>query len=151
MELYFRAWHTKNKEYLYIDGRRDLTLKDIQSINLDEYEIEPCSFVKDMNDDFIYDGDIILDTTSKKYLSKYTDPHPIELYYLCIFYLTTDYCNGFVMRSFHKYPFSEPAFISYVSQHFKIVGNIHETPNLLNDIADNPTFLDYIDKIYTRN
>ncbi len=117
-ELKFRAWGKNIKEYLTLNGKEPyaFTLKDISDgciydINL--YDIEQYTGLKDKNDKEIYEGDIVDYNDDGECIGvvKYDAPE---------FYLDADATNW--ARMFLK-----------GAPHQRVIGNIHESPELLED------------------
>ena len=114
----FRAWHKLNKQYYYdaeqtydyLLGNPPILENNFgELLRNDDYIIEQCSGSKDMNGKLIYEGDIV----------KFYE-HNYEVYF-------NTNAGGFSIWNEKK----EVGYSLYYHEELKVIGNIHENPDLL--------------------
>lgn len=139
-ELKVRAWHKPYKqmcqvESLRFDGNRVYTavlieepFYDRKLVEADEIVIEQFTGLKDRNGTDIYEGDIIqFEFWNEKYYRQIAYNSAIASYEA----ITVASPTSKKLRQKAKYSFSELYKIS--SKGFKVVGNIHENPELVEE------------------
>lgn len=139
-ELKVRAWHKPYKqmcqvESLRFDGNGVYTavlieepFYDRKLVEADEIVIEQFTGLKDRNGTDIYEGDIIqFEFWNEKYYRQIAYNSAIASYEA----ITVASPTSKKLRQKAKYSFSELYKIS--SKGFKVVGNIHENPELVEE------------------
>ena len=124
----FRVWSERSKEFVYWgfidDGYGESFVAppfSISSVEDIKNSSEQCSGVKDKEGVYIYSGDIIEVAGNHRYIVQYSTEgeYDYELHY-ATFVLVRDGADAF--------PFDEYAIV-----HGKIIGNIHQNPELIRD------------------
>lgn len=116
----FRVWHKESGVYCTPRYVEETTIFVLARLSEERYTVEQCSGLKDKNGRLIYEGDIVKATL--KYMGSKTES-------LCFAVDFSDGAFGY---------FDELGRFGLLANFgtgamFKVVGNIHENPELLED------------------
>jgi len=140
----FRVWQTKRKMYLYqrnsvIDNNGDLyeMKSGLKPLNPDIHTVEQCTGLKDCEGNLIFEGDVLSFTywwfdgnvaeTQLTGIIVY-DPNTMSYQLKGVKNKEWESHTGYHNDQEYLTPFSE---LTFDEADFKVLGNIHENPELL--------------------
>ena len=109
-ELKFRAWNNNDRDYTHFD----LSTVSIYDIQLNIVSIEQYTGLKDKNGVEIYEGDV-----------------GVFNGHVCVIKYRSNYCDFVFMVIKYKSRLLNLTRANVTKSDFKVIGNIHENPELL--------------------